>query len=76
MSSYIRAAAIPAEAEILYILSFLGCIMWRLALVDIFTGHPSPDNPQKKNQNHNLWDFKIYKVDDVGYPKKQIAKSL
>ena len=38
--------------------------------------HPSPDNPQKKNQNHHLGDPKIYQVDDVGYPKKQVAKSL
>ena len=38
--------------------------------------HPSPDNPQKKNQNHHLGDSKIYQVDDVGYPKKQVAKSL
>ena len=38
--------------------------------------HPSPDNPQKKNQNHHLEDPKIYQVDDVGYPKKQVAKSL
>ena len=38
--------------------------------------HPSPDNPQKKNQNHPLGDPKIYQVDDVGYPKKQVAKSL
>ena len=38
--------------------------------------HPSPDNPQKKNQNHHLGDPKIYQVDGVGYPKKQVAKSL
>ena len=38
--------------------------------------HPSPDNPQKKNQNHHLEDPKIYQVDDVGYLKKQVAKSL
>ena len=38
--------------------------------------HPSPDNPQKKNQNHHLRDPKIYQVDDVGYLKKQVAKSL
>ena len=38
--------------------------------------HPSPDNPQKKNKNHHLGDPKIYQVDDIGFPKKQGAKSL
>ena len=41
-----------------------------------FPLHPSPNNPQKKYQNHYLGDLKIYEVDDVGYPKKQMAKFL
>ena len=45
-------------------------------LTEMLERHPSPDNPQKKNQNHHLGDPKIYQLDDVGYPKKQVAKSL
>ena len=53
----------------------MSCICFQVSLSRLGV-HPSPDNPQKKNQNHHLEDPKIYQVDDVGYLKKQVAKSL